>query len=91
MNMMTRNIIECMAFALLAFVLILAVNSPVQANDDFSLRLTMNGVDIDNELRLAFKLFLFHTVISDFSICNMKFAILSPSPLSPAGEERLGG
>jgi hypothetical protein len=46
MNMMIRNIIECMVFPFLIFALILAVNSSVQANEDFSLRLTMNGDDI---------------------------------------------
>jgi hypothetical protein len=46
MIMMIRNIIECMAFVFLTFALLLAVNSRVQANDDFSIRLTMNGDDI---------------------------------------------
>ena len=37
MNMVTRNIIEWVAFALLTSVLFLAMNSTVQANDDFAI------------------------------------------------------
>ncbi len=44
--MTIRNIIGCLAFVLLTFVLILAIDSTVHANEDFTLRLTMNGEDI---------------------------------------------
>jgi len=44
--MTTRNIVECLAFVLLTFLLILAIDSTVHANEDFTLRLTMNGEDI---------------------------------------------
>jgi hypothetical protein len=44
--MMIRKIIDCIALATLALALILVASSTVQANDDFTLRLTVNGDDV---------------------------------------------
>jgi len=44
--MIVKNIIACIKFIPLVFVLILAMNGTVRAADDFSLKLTLNGDDI---------------------------------------------
>jgi hypothetical protein len=44
--MIVKNIIKDIILASAVFVLILAINAMIRANDDFSLRLTLNGEDI---------------------------------------------
>ncbi len=43
---MARSIIVCLAFAVVTVLLLLVVNAAAQANDDFSIRLSVNGDDI---------------------------------------------
>ncbi|HUT67491.1 MAG TPA: hypothetical protein VMW86_02940 [Dehalococcoidales bacterium] len=95
--MMTRNIIEWMAFALLAFTLILAVKSTVQANDDFSLRVTMNGddiseaetivIDLERELTIDLQIF---DVARDVTLQKVSVLITFAEQVILAQSEALG-
>ncbi len=95
--MVTRNIIEWVAFALLTSVLLLAVNSTVQANDDFSLRLTMNGDDIsetetiviDPESELTIDLQIFD-VTSDVTLQKVSVLVTFAEQVILTQSETLG-
>jgi hypothetical protein len=82
-NMMARNIIGCLTFTLLTFALLLFVNSATKANDDFSLRLTINGDDvsemetivIDPEQELAIDLQIFD-VTRDITLQKVSVVVI---------------
>ena len=95
--MVIRNIIQCVVFALLTSTLLLAVNSTVQANDDFSLRLTINGddmsetetivIDPDRELTIDLQIF---DVTSDITLQKVSVLVTLAGQVILTQSETLG-